>query len=78
MFSINTDVFDLCCSVFSLIQSCVQRCELCVDCSFSPGVVPLRAQSRQRATGLGHKLVDDQETVSAQLDQPAAALQLLG
>lgn len=46
--------------------------------SFSPGVVPLRAESGQRATGLWDKLVDDQQAVSAQLDQPAAAQQLLG
>lgn len=46
--------------------------------SFSPGVVPFGAESGQRAAGLRDELVDDQQAVSAQLDQPAAALQLLG
>lgn len=43
----------------------------------SPGVIPFGAESGQRAAGLGDKLVDHQKAVSAQLDQPAAALQLL-
>lgn len=46
--------------------------------SYSPGVVPLGAQAGQGAAGLGDKLVDHQQAVTAQLDQPAAALQLLG
>ena len=46
--------------------------------SFSPCVIPFRTESRQRATGLWDKLVHNQQAVSAQLDQSATALQLLG
>lgn len=45
--------------------------------SSSPSIIPFRDESSQRA-GLWYKLVDDQQAVSAQLDHPATALQLLG